>query len=109
MDWWTQAKFAVFINLGKNLTTTTAVATFANTGDGAIPPEEYRQLGAYSSSVGVARQWARLARRSGQQYMVLTTKNHDGYCLFDTKTTDFCATKQACGRDLVAEYVEAAR
>jgi alpha-L-fucosidase len=41
--------------------------------------------------------------------MVFTTKNHDGYCLFDTKTTDFCATKQACGRDLVAEYVEAAR
>jgi alpha-L-fucosidase len=41
--------------------------------------------------------------------MVLTTKHHEGFCLFDTKLTDYCAPKQACGRDLVKEYVEAAR
>jgi len=76
----------------------------------AIPPQEYKRLGAkFRPAAGAARQWAKLARRAGQKYMVLTAKNHDGYCLFDTKTTDFCATKQACGRDLATEYAEAAR
>jgi alpha-L-fucosidase len=41
--------------------------------------------------------------------MVMTTKHHEGFCLFDTKTTDYCAPKQGPGRDLVREYVEAAR
>jgi alpha-L-fucosidase len=41
--------------------------------------------------------------------MVMTTKHHEGFCNFETKLTNYCAPKQACGRDLVAEYVEAAR
>ena len=41
--------------------------------------------------------------------MVMTTKHHEGFCHFDTKLTNYCAPKQAAGRDLVAEYVEAAQ
>ena len=41
--------------------------------------------------------------------MVMTSKHHEGFCLFDTKTTRYCAPKQAAGRDLAKEYVEAAR
>ena len=41
--------------------------------------------------------------------MVMTTKHHEGFCHFDTKLTDYCAPKQGPGRDLVKEYVEAAR
>jgi alpha-L-fucosidase len=41
--------------------------------------------------------------------MVLTTKHHEGFCNFDTKLTDYSAPKQAPGRDLVREYVDAAR
>ena len=41
--------------------------------------------------------------------MVMTTKHHEGFCLFDSKLTNYCAPKQGPGRDLVAEYVEAAR
>ena len=43
------------------------------------------------------------------KYMVMTTKHHEGFCNFDTKLTDYCATKQGPKRDLVREYVEAAR
>ena len=39
----------------------------------------------------------------------MTTKHHEGFCNFDTKLTNYCAPKQGPGRDLVAEYVEAAR
>jgi len=56
-----------------------------------------------------AREWARLAKQTGQKYMVLTTKAHEGFCLFHSELTDYCATKRAAGRDLVADFVEAAR
>jgi alpha-L-fucosidase len=51
--------------------------------------------------------WAKLARQAGQKYMVMTTKHHEGFCLWDTKLTNYCAAKQGPGRDLVREYVEA--
>ncbi|MGC1781739.1 MAG: alpha-L-fucosidase [Acidobacteriaceae bacterium] len=54
-------------------------------------------------------EWARLARRAGQKYMVMTTKHHEGFCMFDTKLIDYCAPQQGQGRGLVREYVEAAR
>lgn len=53
--------------------------------------------------------WAALAKRAGMNYMVLTTRHHDGFCLFDTQTTDFNSVKTAAKRDFVAEYVEACR
>ena len=43
------------------------------------------------------------------KYMVLTTKHHEGFCLWDTKMTDFNAVRRGPRRDLVAEYVEACR
>ena len=55
------------------------------------------------------RRWAALARRAGQKYAVMTVKHHDGFCLFDSKLTDFKATRTPAGRDLVREYVEAFR
>lgn len=107
LDWWTHARFGMFIHWGVH---TIIARDIWNMEHEAIPPAEYKMLGAkFRPPVGGPRAWAKLAKQAGQKYMVLTAKNHDGYCLFDTKTTDFCATKQACGRDLVAEYVEAAR
>lgn len=58
---------------------------------------------------GVARQWARLAREAGMRYMVLTTKHHDGFCLFDSKLTKYNAIHAAARRDLVREYADACR
>jgi alpha-L-fucosidase len=76
----------------------------------AIPIEEYMQLARqFHPQPGAPRAWARLARAAGMKYMVMTTKHHEGFCNFDTKLTDYCAPKQGPGRDLVREYVEAAR
>ncbi len=54
-------------------------------------------------------EWAQLAKIAGMRYMVLTTKHHDGFCLFDTATTNRNAVRQGPKRDLVKEYVEACR
>ncbi len=55
------------------------------------------------------KEWAKCAKEAGMKYTVLTTKHHDGFCLFDSKFTDYKSTNTKCGRDLVKEYVEAFR
>lgn len=55
------------------------------------------------------RHWAETARSAGMQYAVLTTKHHDGFCLWDTKTKEFNSVQIGPCRDLVGPYVEAMR
>jgi alpha-L-fucosidase len=75
-----------------------------------IPREDYEKLAPqFQPHPGAAAQWARVARQAGMKYMVLTTKHHEGFCLFHSELTEFCATKTGPRRDLVREYVEAAR
>lgn len=54
-------------------------------------------------------QWAETAKRAGFKYACLTTRHHDGYCLWDTATTDYSSAAQAPKRDLVGEFVAAFR
>ena len=51
--------------------------------------------------------WARFAKESGMKYMVLITKHHDGFSMFDTKLTDYSIMSSAYGRDVVKPFVEA--
>lgn len=52
---------------------------------------------------------AELARLAGFQYAVFTTKHHNGFCLWDSKTTDFNIMNTPYGKDLVKQYAEAFR
>ena len=56
-----------------------------------------------------ARSWADTAVRAGMKYAVLTSRHHDGFCLWDSQYTDYSVAKQAPGRDFVREYLEAFR
>ena len=105
--WWREAKFGMFVHWGVySLLARDAWAM----GDEDIPVSEYeRHARQFQPQPNAARAWARLARESGMKYMVLTTKHHEGFCLFDSKLTDYCAPRQGPGRDLVQEYVDAAR
>jgi len=107
MQWWHEAKFGMFIHWGLYSVLGRHEWVMENEG---IPVAEYEQLSKrFNPGPNAARDWARLARRAGQKYMVMTTKHHEGFCLFNTATTNYCAPKQAAGRDLVKEYVDAAR
>jgi alpha-L-fucosidase len=53
--------------------------------------------------------WAEVAREAGMRYACLTTRHHDGYCLWNTRTTDYSSGAQAPGRDVVGEFVAAFR
>ncbi len=54
-------------------------------------------------------EWAHAAKRAGMKYAVITSKHHDGFCLWDSKLTDYKATNTPAGRDLIAAWVEAFR
>ncbi|MBQ7412478.1 MAG: alpha-L-fucosidase [Clostridia bacterium] len=56
-----------------------------------------------------AKEWARQAKAAGMKYAILTTKHHEGFCMFDTKYTDYKCTNTPAGRDLVREFVDAFR
>ena len=107
LKWFKDARFGMFIHWG----------LYAQLGRHEwvmnrerIPVDEYEKLAeTWKPEPNAARRWAKLAKQAGMRYMVMTTKHHEGFCLFDSKHTDYNAAKHGPGRDLVAEYVEAAR
>ena len=75
-----------------------------------LPREHYNKLAdEFTGREFDATELARLARDSGAKYVVLTTRHHDGYCLWNTKTTPFNSVRTAAGRDFVAEFADACR
>jgi alpha-L-fucosidase len=107
MKWWHEARFGMFIHWG--LYSVIGQHEWAMEVEG-IPVAQYQQLAKhFTPKPHAAREWAKLAKRAGQKYMVMTTKHHEGFCHFNSKLTNYCAPQQACGRDLVEEFVEAAR
>jgi alpha-L-fucosidase len=107
LAWWQQARFGMFIHWG--LYSLIGQQEWVLESEG-IPIPQYEILARhFKPKPGFAREWARLARRAGQKYMVLTTKHHEGFCLWDSKLTNYNAMQQGSGRDLVREFVDAAR
>jgi alpha-L-fucosidase len=107
MKWWHEARFGMFIHWG--LYSVLGRHEWVMEQEG-IPVAEYEQLAKrFNPKPNAARAWAKLAKAAGQKYMVMTTKHHEGFCLFNSALTPYCAPKQAAGRDLVKEYVDAAR
>ena len=106
LKWWREARFGMFIHFGLYSVYGRHEWVMENEG---IPVAEYEQtVKRFHPVPHAARAWAKLAKQAGMKYMVMTTKHHEGFCHFDSKLTNYTA-KTACGRDLVAEYVEAAR
>ncbi len=55
------------------------------------------------------KEWARAAKRAGMKYFCVTTKHHEGFCLWDTQQTDYKVTNTPYGKDLIGPMVEAFR
>ena len=107
MQWWREAKFGMFIHWG--LYSVIGRHEWAMETE-AIPVTEYELLAKqFKPRPNAAREWAKLAKRAGMKYMVMTSKHHEGFCHFDSKLTNYCAPRQGPGRDLAKEFVEAAR
>ncbi len=107
MKWYVEARFGMFLHWG--LYAIPARGEWMRSFE-RMTDQEYRKYFEEFNPVDYDPvQWAKMAKKAGMKYMVLTAKHHDGFCLFDSKYTDFKSTNTKCGRDLVKEYVEAAR
>jgi alpha-L-fucosidase len=105
--WWRQARFGMFIHWG--------VYSIPGRGEWVqwneqIPVSEYAKLAdQFNPQHFDPSAWATLAKEGGMKYVVLTSRHHDGFALFDDPGSNFTAMKSAAHRDLVAEYVKAVR
>ena len=105
--WYNSARFGMFIHWG--LYAIPARGEWVRSVY-EIPKEEYDPyFDEFTTENYNPKEWARLAKKAGMKYAVLTAKHHDGFCLFDTKLTDFNSVKAPCKRDLVKEFLEAFR
>lgn len=106
-NWFNQARFGLFIHWGIYSLLGHENAEWVLF-KSALNRDEYNHLANQFTAVKFdANALAKLAKRAGMNYMVLTTKHHDGFCLYDTKTTDFNSVKTVANRDFVKEFVEA--
>lgn len=106
-SWFVQDRFGMFIHFG--LYAMPGRHEWIKSRE-MIPEEKYDlYFKHFNPDLFDAKQWAKAAKKAGMKYAVLTTKHHEGFCLFDTKYTDYKITNTPFGRDLVKEYVEAFR
>lgn len=107
LAWWQEARFGMFIHFG----------VYSALGRGEwvrsverLSVEDYEPFVRSFNPVDFdARALARQAKQAGMKYAVMTAKHHDGFCLFDSKLTDYKSTRTPARRDLVKEFVEAFR
>ena len=105
--WFMHDRFGMFIHWG--LYSIPARGEWVR-GDEQLSDEHYMQYFEEWNPIDCnMREWARVAKEAGMKYAVLTTKHHEGFCLWDSQYTDFKTTNTKCKRDFVKEYVKAFR
>ena len=115
MQWWREARFGLFIHWGLYAVPagewngTTDYGEWIRT-SARIPLHDYeRFVGQFHPSGFNPDHWVRAAKNAGMKYIVITTKHHDGFCLFDTKETDFSVMTTPFKRDIMKALADACR
>ena len=109
--WYRAAKFGMFIHWGPySLASVEASWPIMVPKSGGITEAEYRELPKrFNPTKFDPSALVDLARAAGQQYMVFTTKHHDGFCMFDTSYTDYKITNTPYGNDIVGQLSAACK
>ena len=107
MKWWTEARFGMFIHWG--LYALPARHEWVKNYERMTNDQYQKYFEMFNPDLYDPHEWAKQAKAAGMKYVVLTAKHHEGFCLFDSKFTDYKATNTPYGKDLIKEYVEAFR
>ncbi len=107
MKWWTDARFGMFIHWG--LYALPARHEWVKNYERLTNEQYQKDFENFNPDLYDPKEWAKQAKSAGMKYVVLTAKHHEGFCLFDSKFTDYKATNTPIGKDLIKEYVEAFR
>jgi alpha-L-fucosidase len=107
LQWWREARFGLFIHWGP----VSLKGTEIGWSRGAqVPTEEYDQLyKQFNPTEFDAEEWVRIAQDAGMRYLVITSKHHDGFCIWDTQFTDYNIMRTPFGRDVLKELAAACK
>ena len=115
MEWWRDARFGMFIHWGLYAIPAGAWNGVDTYGEwirhsAKIPLETYdRFQKQFDPQKFDAREWVKMAKNAGMRYIVITTKHHDGFCMFNTNETSFNIMETPFGRDVMDELADACR
>jgi len=118
MEWWRDARFGLFVHWGLYAVPAGTYKGKRIDGIGEwimhraqIPVEEYEKYAAAFNPVGFnADEWVRLVKQAGMKYIVITSKHHDGFCLWDSAVTDYdIMDATPFKRDILAELAKACK
>jgi alpha-L-fucosidase len=107
LQWMRDARFGLFIHWG--LYSVPARHEWVKQRERLTDAHYQRYFERFDPDLYDPAHWARLAREAGMRYAVLTTKHHEGFCLFQSQLTDYQAVNTPAGRDLVRPWVDAFR
>ena len=100
MKWWTDGKFGLFLHWGLYSVTAGDWNGHKATGNEhfmlyeKIPYKRYGEIGKNFNPTGFnADKWVSMAKNAGMKYIVITTKHHDGFAMYDSKVSDFNIVK----------------
>lgn len=106
-EWFTEARFGLFIHWGIYAIPAKGEWTYAN--DKWAPGEYENLMNKFNPTDFNPAEWACLAKAAGMKYVVFTTRHHDGFCMFDSKYTDYKITNTPYGKDVTRMLVDAFR
>ena len=107
MEWWREARFGMFVHYG--IFSAIGRHEWAMVQEN-FPIEEYeKHANEFLPKEGACREWAKLAKAAGMKYMVMTTRHHEGFSLWDSKVNPYNSVNYGPHRDIVREFVDACR
>ena len=107
MSWWENDRLGMFIHWG--LYASPARHEWVKRNERMNNEEYQKYFEIFNPDLYNPSEWAKKAKEAGMKYAVITSKHHEGFCLFDSDYTYYKATNTPIGRDLLKEWVEAFR
>jgi len=107
IEWFIESRFGMFIHWG--LYALGARHEWVRNYE-RMTEEEYRKyFEHFNPDLFDPTEWAKMAKRAGMKYFVVTTKHHEGFCLWDSAYTGYKASRAPWGKDLLTPIVRAFR
>ncbi|MFA5328668.1 MAG: alpha-L-fucosidase [Prolixibacteraceae bacterium] len=107
MAWWVNDRFGMFIHWG--LYALPARHEWVKNQERLTNEDYQKYFDNFNPDLYDPHAWAKMAKAAGMKYAVITSKHHEGFCLFDSKFTDYKAPNTPVGKDLLKEWVDAFR
>ena len=107
MSWWAHDRFGMFIHWG--IYSLPARHEWVKRVEGMTTADYQKYFDHFNPDLFDAKKWAKCAKKTGMKYFIITTKHHDGFCMWDSKYTDYKITNTPIKRDLLREVIDAYR